>query len=118
MNREKYKRLSRRDFKRIVENRRIMPLEHDKRMYNLAKGYWVYDELIADIRRAGWVRFGPGFKAGVYGHPHNNYCIKLMGMGVGTKPSKAFSGICELQRGRTIQRTAYPARSSDTYTYQ
>jgi len=55
-------------------------------MYNLAQGYWVYNDLIADLRRAGWVRFGPGFKAGVYGHPLSQFCIKLMGMGVGQDP--------------------------------
>jgi len=55
-------------------------------MYNLSPGYWVYDDLVADLSRAGWTRFGPGFKAAVYGHPNSDYCIKLLGMGVGDNP--------------------------------
>jgi hypothetical protein len=79
-------RLSRKDFLRIVENRLLFPLEEDDRMFNLARGYWVYDELIRDLKAAGWIRFGAGFKAGVYGHPRSDFCIKVMGMGIGQDP--------------------------------
>jgi serine/threonine protein kinase len=56
-------------------------------MHNLATGYWVYDQLLEDLRNAGWVRFAPGFKAGLYGHPSSQYCIKILGMGVGENPT-------------------------------
>lgn len=78
--------MGRRSFERLVHERDLRPLEGDPRMYNLAPGYWVYDELVADLMASGWKRFGPGFKAGVYGHPHHPYCIKLLGMGVGDDP--------------------------------
>jgi hypothetical protein len=56
-------------------------------MHNLATGYWVYDHLLEDLRKAGWIRFAPGFKAGLYGHPSSKYCIKILGMGVGENPT-------------------------------
>jgi serine/threonine protein kinase len=78
--------LGRRSFDKVVHKRELPALETDDRMYNLSPGYWVYDELLADLTRAGWNRFGPGFKAGVYGHPKSDSCIKLLGMGVGDNP--------------------------------
>ena len=78
--------LGRRSFNRIVHQRELPALETDDRMYNLSPGYWVYDDLVADLSGAGWTRFGPGFKAAVYGHPNSDYCIKLLGMGVGDNP--------------------------------
>ncbi len=85
MNSERKGKTSKRELRKLV--RRIPPcIDTDERMYNLAKGYWVYDELIADLTKAGWVRFGPGFKAGVYGHKDSSFCIKILGMGVGEDP--------------------------------
>jgi serine/threonine protein kinase len=78
--------VSKRSLRKTIRNFALRPLEEDERMYNLAKTYWVYEELIADLRGAGWVRFGPGFKAGVYGHPDSPFCIKVLGMGVGENP--------------------------------
>ena len=80
------KLLSKRDFVRLVRNPQIHSIENDERTYNLARGYWVYGDLLADLRAAGWQRFGPGFKGGVYGHPDHDYCIKILGMGVGRNP--------------------------------
>lgn len=80
------KLLSKHDFVRLVRNPHIHSIENDDRMYNLARGYWVYDEMLSDLRAAGWQRFGPGFKGGVYGHPDHGYCIKVLGMGVGRDP--------------------------------
>lgn len=79
-------RLSRRDFCRIVEKRSLIPLEENDQLFNLAGGYWVYDELVRDLKKAGWIRFGAGFKAGVYGHPLSRFCVKVMGMGIGQDP--------------------------------
>ncbi len=55
-------------------------------MYHLAQGYWVYDDMLTAMRNSGWVRFAPGFKAGLYGKPKCDYCIKVLGMGVGENP--------------------------------
>ena len=86
MNEKLTKPISRSQFWKSVRSPILRSLDEDKRLHNLAKGFWVYDELIADLRNAGWIRFGPGFKAGVYGHPKSPYCIKILGMGVGENP--------------------------------
>jgi serine/threonine protein kinase len=78
--------ISKRQFKKIVCAPSVPSIEDDERMYNLARGYWVYDELLEDLRKAEWVRFGPGFKAAVYGHASSQLCIKIIGMGVGANP--------------------------------
>lgn len=78
--------ISRRQFNAMVRSPKLHPIEGDNRFHNLAPGFWVYDELLADLRRSGWVRFAPGFKAGLYGQPHSNFCIKILGMGVGDNP--------------------------------
>lgn len=70
----------------MVRNPVLLPLEEDDRFYNLASGYWVYDEMLSALVKSGWVRFAPGFKAGVYGHPQKEFCIKILGMGVGDNP--------------------------------
>jgi serine/threonine protein kinase len=70
----------------MVRSPALHPIDGDIRFYNLALGFWVYDELLSDLQRSGWVRFAPGFKAGLYGHPHSDFCIKVLGMGVGDDP--------------------------------
>ncbi len=70
----------------MVRSPELHPIERDPRFYNLAAGYWVYEELLSGLERSGWVRFAPGFKAGLYGHPHSEFCIKILGMGVGDNP--------------------------------
>jgi serine/threonine protein kinase len=74
------------DFADSVRRPRLVSIDGDARFYNLAPGYWVYDEMLACMHRTGWVRFAPGFKAGLYGHPDHPYCIKILGMGVGENP--------------------------------
>lgn len=78
--------ISRSQFERMVSSPVLFSIEGDKRFFNLAPGFWVYDELLSDLQRSGWVRFAPGFKAGLYGHPNSGYCIKVLGMGVGDNP--------------------------------
>ena len=78
--------VSRSELKALVRSPDLRPIEGDNRFHNLAPGYWVYDELLSDLRRSGWVRFAPGFKAGLYGHPQSKFCIKILGMGVGDNP--------------------------------
>jgi hypothetical protein len=70
----------------MVRSPEFRPIEGDSRFYNLAPGYWVYEEMLAGLQRSGWVRFAPGFKAGLYGHSQSGYCIKILGMGVGENP--------------------------------
>jgi hypothetical protein len=86
MTRGKNTPLSRNQFKAIVRRPVIHPIEGDDRFYNLAPGYWVYDELLSALSRCGWARFAPGFKAGLYGHPNSDVCMKVLGMGVGDDP--------------------------------
>jgi hypothetical protein len=78
--------ISLKQFKRSIRNRQLPSIDGDERFCNLAQGYWVYDEFLSALKRAGWVRFAPGFKAGLYGHPKSDYCIKVLGMGVGDDP--------------------------------
>lgn len=86
MTKGKIKPISKNQFKDLVRNPVLPSIENDGRFYNLAPGYWVYDELLSNLRQSGWVRFAPGFKAGLYGHPRNKFCIKVLGMGVGDDP--------------------------------
>lgn len=78
--------ISRGQLKALVRRPDFHPIEGDRRFHNLAPGYWVYDELLSDFGRSGWVRFAPDFKAGLYGHPQSKFCIKILGMGVGRNP--------------------------------
>lgn len=80
------KAFSRRELRRIVRDGLIQSIEDDPRMYNLARGYWVYDEMLAALRETGWRRFGPGFKGAVYGRAGSDHCVKVLGMGVGADP--------------------------------
>jgi hypothetical protein len=73
--------------RRNIRRPTLRSIDDDERMYNLATGYWVYDDFLRDLCKAGWVRFVPGFKAGVYGHPSSKYCTKPLGMGVGENPT-------------------------------
>ena len=52
----------------------ISSIDNDSRFKNLPSGYWVYDELLRNLKSKGWVRFAPGFKAGLYGHPQQQWC--------------------------------------------
>lgn len=80
---------------KIIPPGDLQPIANDGRLYNLASevGYWVYNDLIADLKNSGWIRFAPGFKGGLYGHPNpqiqfegRRVCIKILGMGVGDDP--------------------------------
>ena len=51
----------------LIENPRFESIDNDKRFKNLAKGYWVYDELLNGLARNGWVRFATGYKGALYG---------------------------------------------------
>lgn len=86
MSKGNLKPISRSQFKEIVRHPALPAIDGDKRFYNLAPGFWVYDELLSSLREAGWIRFAPGFKAGLYGHPQSDFCIKVLGMGVGDDP--------------------------------
>jgi serine/threonine protein kinase len=78
--------ITRRQFKEMVCHPGFHSIDGDKRFHNLATGYWVYDELLSNLRQSGWVRIAPGFKAGVYCRSGEGYCIKILGMGVGDNP--------------------------------
>ncbi len=79
-------RISKQQFKKLIRNPELFSIDDEACLKNLPSRYWVYDDLLADLKRAGWRRFAPGFKAGVYGHPEKEYCIKILGMGVGENP--------------------------------
>jgi serine/threonine protein kinase len=70
----------------LIENPPFRSIDNDKRIKNLAAGYWVYEELLNGLARNGWVRFAPGYKGAVYGKKGSKWCIKVLGMGVGTNP--------------------------------
>lgn len=78
--------LSYRQFKRSIRHPDFRPISRQEGFYNLPDSYWVYDELLTALKAAGWVRFAPGFKAGLYGNPRSDSCIKILGMGVGQAP--------------------------------
>ena len=63
-------------------------IDSDARLKNLAQGDWRYDGmLLPALKRNGWIRFAAGFKAGVYAHPQQEWCLKIIGMGVGDNPA-------------------------------
>ena len=74
------------DFYHFLKEPAIRSIDDDPRFRNLSRGYWVYDEFIATLLENGWVRFAAGFKAGIYAHPAQRWCIKVLGMGVGDNP--------------------------------
>lgn len=78
--------ISKKRFKEVVSTSNLLPIEKDNRLYNLAPGYWVYDEILSDLHQSGWIRIAPGFKSGLYAHPNKPLCIKILGMGVGENP--------------------------------
>lgn len=80
------KKQTKTDFKKSLSTQTLKSIDDDKTFRNLPKGYWVYDELLRCLRNEGWIRFAPGFKAGVYGHINSDFCIKILGMGVGDNP--------------------------------
>lgn len=86
MKAESLKLVTKRQFREIVDGGKIHSIDGDDRMYHLSPGYWVYDEMLQSLKRTGWVRFAPGFKAGLYGRAGCPYCLKILGMGVGENP--------------------------------
>ena len=78
--------MNKKEFKSLIHNHFPACIDDNKGFFNLSKDYWVYDELLFDLKKSGWFRFAPGFKAGLYGTPSSTYCIKLLGMGVGENP--------------------------------
>jgi serine/threonine protein kinase len=78
--------ISRSQLKAMISSRKLQPIDADNRFFHLAPGFWVYDELLSGLKQSGWVRFAPGFKSGLYGHAECDYCIKVLGMGVGDDP--------------------------------
>lgn len=75
------------DLKKILlDGWEMQCIDHDKSFKNLSNSYWVYDELLKGLYAKGWFRFAAGFKAGIYGNPNSDWCIKIMGMGVGENP--------------------------------
>lgn len=97
--------LSGKDLKQSIRNRELHPIDGDGRFQNLAPGYWVYDELLSALKRSCWLRFAPGYKAGLYGNRNSPYCIKILGMGVGDNPLY----FCE--RGYYVEHEARMLRS-------
>ena len=81
------KKFTKQDLKKSLATRKIRGIDDDKTFKNLSCGYWVYDELLNCLKNKGWDRFAPGFKAGVYGNKKSDYCIKILGMGVGDNPT-------------------------------
>ena len=69
--------------RKLIEEPSFVSIDDDKRFKNLSKGWWVYDELLDSLARKGWVRFAPGYKSAVYGKSGSEWCIKVLGMGVG-----------------------------------
>lgn len=70
----------------LIVNPRFVSIDNDRRFKNLARGFWVYDELLNGLTSNGWVRFAPGTKGALYGKKGSNWCIKVLGMGVGEDP--------------------------------
>jgi serine/threonine protein kinase len=82
----KRRRLGKRDLGKLVASPEFVSIDDDVRLNNLPKGYWVYDELLDGLRNTDWVRFAPGFKSALYGRKNSDWCIKVLGMGVGENP--------------------------------
>lgn len=76
------------------------PIEGLYDFNNLSQGCWVYAEMLETLRARGWVRFAPGFKSALYGHPREPWCLKIMGMGVGDNPGYFFEMGCYLRHER------------------
>lgn len=95
------KNISKNDLKLILSENKISSIDNNCLFKNLPSGYWVYDKLLQSLKQNGWYRFGPGFKAGVYGKVNSDYCIKILGMGVGENPLY----FCE--KGEYLQHERY-----------
>jgi serine/threonine protein kinase len=80
------KKLTKSDLKKSLSKRLLKSIDHEAIFRNLPYGYWVYNDLLKSLYENGWTRFAPGFKAGVYGSSKSDYCIKILGMGVGNDP--------------------------------
>src|SRR3989339_36310 len=78
--------IAKRGFINLIEKPKFEDIKYNDNIKNLSDGYWVYDALIQELEKNNWIRFAPGFKAGVYGHSEHKYCIKILGMGVGDDP--------------------------------
>jgi serine/threonine protein kinase len=82
--------LRKRDLRKLIERGTLKSIDTDDadgRFYNLAKRYWVYGDLLDGLAANGWVRFAPGFKGALYGRDKSDWCIKILGMGVGQDPT-------------------------------
>src|SRR5579864_9444067 len=66
--------------RKLVEKPSFVSIDNDRRLKNLSKGYWVYDEMLNGLATNGWVRFAPGYKGAVYGKNGSQWCIKVLGM--------------------------------------
>lgn len=80
------KKISKNDLKLLLSDTKITSIDNSRMFKNLPSGYWVYDKLLNILKQNGWHRFAPGFKSGVYGKEKSDYCIKILGMGVGENP--------------------------------
>lgn len=78
--------ITKRQLGSLLAKQRLAPIDGSARLYHLSPGYWVYDDMLAALRKSGWLRFAAGFKAGMYGKPGAEHCIKILGMGVGEDP--------------------------------
>lgn len=70
----------------LREKYEIRCIDKDEKYKNLPHSYWVYDDLLKGLYDKGWFRFAAGFKSALYGNPKSEWCIKLLGMGVGDNP--------------------------------
>jgi hypothetical protein len=74
-------------FERQIKSSVIISIENDTRFFNLSTDYPVDKDFINSLERNGWVRFSAGFKAGIYANRRYQWCIKILGMGLGENPS-------------------------------
>jgi hypothetical protein len=75
------------DFDRIARAHCFSTIDEEQRRKNLAKWDWRYDILLKQLANNGWVRFAAGFKAGLYANREKEWCLKIMGMGIGDNPA-------------------------------
>jgi hypothetical protein len=90
------------DFYNTLRKLTIKSIDNNKRLKNINKGHGVYDEFIKTLLGNGWIRFAAGFKAGIYAHPNHDWCIKILGMGVGDNPSYFFKRGYYLEHERNM----------------
>jgi serine/threonine protein kinase len=99
------RRRGKRDLRNLVASPEFVSIDDDARLNNLPKRYWVYDELLDGLRNTGWTRFAPGFKSALYGRKNSDWCIKVLGMGVGENPLYFCERGYYLEHERTMLET-------------